>query len=326
MMILFLVIGRCGSEDAERAKALQATIIARAHEKKMKMFGLIGKPTPTPSRPFVFFHQRKTGGSSIRKMLVESAKGYDLTFRVQCFGGVHCNSYDVPLNLGLSAVYGGHLYFPSAVKAIHQQTVRSASFRPVQEDDYGFDCLTIFREPVSRVQSCWNYRFPPAARAFNSYGVEEIRRMLPLGMSFYDEGCNNEPLRILSDSGRSEQKVNVLTSNLTDAAVFDPKSGWAFDAVGTLARTFEHMETCVIGVLERCEETEKVIAFYFPWFDRFSCSVHLNVNSKHKPASDLHPDVVDEVKRQNALEVLAYETANAMLDAQLRIINETERT
>lgn len=145
-------------------------------------------------------------------MLVDSAKENQLTYRVQCYAGVPFNSYDVPLNGGLSSVHGGHLYFPSAVKAITQRKVNVPNFELSQEDDYGFGSLSSFRE---RVQSCWNLRFPPRARAFNTHGVEDGRRMLPLGMSIFVKGYNNEPLRILSDSGRSENKINTLTSNLT---------------------------------------------------------------------------------------------------------------
>ena len=51
-----------------------------------------------------------------------------------------------------SAVYGGHLYWASVQKALlRQQGIHVGGAATPQ-----MHCFTVFREPVSRVASCWH--------------------------------------------------------------------------------------------------------------------------------------------------------------------------
>lgn len=276
---------------------------------------------PTLHRPFVFFHQRKAGGSSVRATLRDAAMKWGLKSWIPCLGSVNCNLYAPPFK-DQAVIFGGHIYWPSFVKMLGEREWT----RPVEHPSkLHFDCLTIFRDPADRVPSCWNFRMRNS-RAFDNLTAADLRSLLPHAMSEFAEGCNNEALRILSDLGPAEHAVNALTSVTDDddgAWIQDHNNDWASDAVGTLARTLDHQQSCVVGILDRCEDTELAVRFFFPWFDTFSCALHENVNlrnKKHQTDYNLHPDVLIELKRQNALDFLAFKAASAMLDAQLNVI------
>jgi len=294
---------------------------------------------PSYHRPFIFFHQRKAGGSSVRKTLHAAAAELKLPFAIPCYGGLNCNTYDPPL-AGKAVVYGGHYYWPSFLKMLGQREWTAPTEFPSK---LSFDCLTIFREPASRVRSCWNFRMTKSP-GFDTLSAADLKERLPHAMSKFAEGCNNEALRILSDSGAAEEVVNELTaattgllsSNDDDLDDLDDYShlvgpggenrSWAIGAVGVLARTLEHQQRCVVGLLERCEATELAVRFFFPWYHTFSCDVHANTGYRSGGGpfrvDDMPRDVVEEILRENALDSFAYQAASAMLDAQLAAICE----
>mmetsp|Transcript_20884 Transcript_20884/g.61713 ORF Transcript_20884/g.61713 Transcript_20884/m.61713 type:complete len:192 (-) Transcript_20884:76-651(-) len=145
-----------------------------------------------------------------------------------------------------------------------------------------------------------------------SYSASQLREALATGMSHFGEGCNNEPLRILSDAGTNEERVNRLTA---ENGASCGAAGWSMDVVGVLDRTLHRASRCVVGVLERCEETAEVLSHFAPWFE-MSCGKHLNANPH---SSALSEDARREILRQNAAEVAAYKAANILLDAQLNV-------
>ena len=98
---------------------------------------------PSPARPFVFLHQRKTGGTTLRKGLHRRAQQLGVHSWLPCFDDVPCQSYAAPEALANVSLLGGHLAWPNVAARLPG----------------GFDCFTVFREPVARVESCWNFRF-----------------------------------------------------------------------------------------------------------------------------------------------------------------------
>jgi len=286
---------------------------------------------PTGKRPFIFFHQRKAGGSSVRAMLEKAANQNKLNFWIPCHGGVSCEDTEIPLTLPQKSIYAGHIEWSSFTKHMARLTNSRATLNPTQQQ---FECLTIFREPVSRVQSCWNFRFLKVGRArgarpFAQYTVDELKNILPRAESIQAEGCNNEPMRLFSDLSSADTKINTLTTGpisgdvgTTDHA-YD-EEGWDLDTNFILNNTVRHMQHCVIGISERCEDTRRVIQFFFPWFTSFSCEVYSNRGKFSADDNLLTPGVISEVKRQNALEIILYNIANLTLDVQLQAIQEIE--
>ena len=318
------LVAKFSGEQALQAREEMAKRIAQA---------------PSPSRPFVFFHQRKAGGTTMRSLIATTAQKLGLHFFLPCFARVSCETYEPPQGksdmVKQVSVLGGHLYWPALEKSLEINKVIDSHWKIQQPGKEGaspssyarapFDCFTSFREPVSRVVSCWNFRFVQPSMGANQLplvsgmNTTEIDRNLNYGASAQFEGCNNEPLRLLSDFGRAEKDVNTLTAG---TGPYVDSNGWEYGATAALLSTLEHMQQCVIGVMERCEETKLVLDFYLPWLGRnFKCSAtHLNVGKVSSRSNLLSEEQIAEVKRLNELEVMTYTVANAMLDKQLDVV------
>ena len=83
------VVAMYGAAAPEAAARLPVATAPRTHKK----------------HPFVFFHQRKTGGSTIRTQMVYSAKKHSLSSWVPCSNRVPCESCYAPPHLRPSLPY-----------------------------------------------------------------------------------------------------------------------------------------------------------------------------------------------------------------------------
>ncbi|KAG8460033.1 hypothetical protein KFE25_014178 [Diacronema lutheri] len=293
-----------------------------------------GDRAPTVDAPFVFFHLRKSAGTLIRKELVAQAMRRKLPTFVPCHTAP-CDTYGA--GDFHAAVIGGHLYFSSVAWALRRGANPNPALRAAPSAN--FSCFTILRRPLARVESCWNFRMRgrrgPRARLaarltggagalarrravpkpFIAMGAAELREALPLALDEYGHGCNNEALRIFADAGQAETTVNNATAADRRAAP------------ALLDSALRNMQRCVVGVLERCEETVEALSATYPWIPRLPCarranSYGANVRAGGALAAGLSyaPDALAEVARQNALEEHVYAVANAMLDAQLAML------
>ena len=89
-------------------------------------------------------------------------------------------------------------------------------------------------------------------------------------------------------------------------------------------------EHCVVGVMERCEDTKASVEFFFPWLaESFDCGMHYRPGGLWKGGGSAHSDLTRaqeaEIKRQNQLEYMAYDVANRLLDAQLEVVAAARR-
>ena len=118
----------------------------------------------SPTRPFVFHHIQKAGGTSLRATLYGAAKNLKLTTYIPCYDGVSCHTSSFPDQqaiiashpklsaaeaqhmLDSIAVYGGHF-------SAYNVTERSIGSRKVQS----VSCMTNLRDPVDRVVSSAYY-------------------------------------------------------------------------------------------------------------------------------------------------------------------------
>ena len=148
---------------------------------------------PSPERPFVFFHIRKGGGSSIRTILFRSSKMHGLDHWIPCMNGTRCVPFSLPLyneKQLRKAVYAGHLNWSHMAQLMREttrnvrdrdqpttnrtfeinddhETERTDVYLSLRDDDrqHSFgSCLANIRPTVSRVVSCWNFRFVQAKR------------------------------------------------------------------------------------------------------------------------------------------------------------------
>lgn len=258
----------------------------------------------------------------MRAIVASATTRLQIPHWIPCQGGVDCKNWELPSKGAAKAfgVFGAHLNWPNVQRALNDNTGFGA---PGLLRNAPFQCYTGFREPVSRVLSCWDFRkYKAFAGPMAALTLEKFRTDLKEGMSQYGFGCNNEPLRDLSNKGIYEEDINELTSG-TPADPWRDAEGWALDAANTLEQTLEHLaEHCVVGVLERCEDTKTSLDFFFPWLaSDFRCGsgeVHKNGFRGKKEVPT--PAELAEIKRQNQLEIMAYDVANRLLDAQLEVV------
>jgi hypothetical protein len=163
--------------------------------------------------PVIFFHQRKAGGSSIRSLLANAAKRMNLTHFIPCVSPVPCDTYT--FGGKRCAIYAGHFSI-SEVRHILRHVSMDNEFSGKQR--HNFTCITNFRDPISRVESCFYYRFVTRGiryKCINDVPVDTLRQLLMYGVDHYGDGCLDEPFRILSGvSGkRLLRKANDIHSS-----------------------------------------------------------------------------------------------------------------
>jgi hypothetical protein len=228
---------------------------------------------PKPELPLIFFHLRKSGGTSIRRSLAEASKWHNITSWIPCFDNISCRLYLIPLqaigstkielvgNITTSAlysIYGGHVYYDDVENVVSiKQGENYAEF----SDSPSFNCLAMIRPTVDRVLSCWNYRMLqelksglPAAKMMTS---EEWEKHLAHAYSMYGEGCNNEFLRIFG-SISSEKTVNTL--NRESPPCFLQAQ---IDMVSS------RLSKCVILKLNHGQENKLILNHFIPWLSPF---------------------------------------------------------
>ncbi|CAB9510292.1 expressed unknown protein [Seminavis robusta] len=300
---------------------------------QVNLQGIYPLLAPSVERPFIFFHQRKCGGTTLRTQLYAAAKNISAESFIPCFSAhgretLDCETYYTPQisnpallpNGKVPIVYGGHFYYPSFQRTIylfHNDPHNVALVQPPPTAD--FTCLTIFREPTARIQSCWNFRMVEHNNLREENNVTEfasipaihMRQNLTTAMSSYGEGCLNEPMRIFSDYGNDEFIVNHLHEpNLANVANHATEQ--------TLSRIAEH---CVVGIFERCADTRAAIAKYIPFLEPYmnECSgggEHLNGGNVSKGILD--EEQLGVIRKLSWYEDQIYQAANRLLDVQIQ--------
>lgn len=314
---------------------------------------------PSSACPFIFFHLRKSAGSMVRQFLRGTARKQRLTTFIPCLG-LSCQTYRLPSTKlrPTPAVIGGHFFYTNVEATLRRMA--NAAKPSLHASKHNFSCLTILREPVSRVESCWNYRLQRygVAKVFSALTAEDVKQYLPTALDSFGSGCNNEVIRIFSGmlacpyiaafqltgmlfaAECLRARTNFAPIELTLApTAFIADMGEAEQRVNTateaaaegpfmLESGLRNMATCVVGVLERCSETADVMEAAFPWLPRLPCATRANVYSDNvqKATNRAYASGVErEVLRQNDLESRVYRVANALLDAHLELIHSRRR-
>ena len=305
---------------------------------------------PSRQRPLVFFHLRKASGSGMRVELMEHAKANNLDAFVPCYFGTNCQTYTVPLpDLspdGKKHVYAGHLHYSNvknalSIKAnkeygfneypaiVHTDTTDSSRKTWTVPDD-GFDCVAAYRPTVPRVVSCWQFRFRSsesgnvkARKDATAMSVQDWQDELPLAMSRFAEGCNNEMARTLGTMD-DEDHVNSLSSA-------NPMSAADIGTLHTqLDVVLQRVGKCLpILKNHRCEESQLLVEHYVPWFaGRFRCDAGKRSYQASMGTTglvkDLSEEAQQEILRQNVVDELSYRFAERMFDELVSIVNKTK--
>ncbi len=286
---------------------------------------------PTPEDPFVFFHIPKSGGSSVREVIFNSAM--DLTKT----GAFPISQVFIPCYEPKSCVnpppdfHWASFSHPFRVLAGHFLWGQLDPYLSITNEPYDdntfeinqqFSCFIMLRHPVDRVESCYYWRF------FKQVGIhladitlDKFSKVMHGFNKEWRTGCNNALLQHMSGFLR----LKGINNNASRES-----------AMGRLLYTLsvDHMQNCVVGMLDRWEETVQVVNHWFPWLKHFKLDAQRMNVAKNKPASAAgedgehqnqlrkRPDLVGLVEDLNYWEFKAYEYAVTLFEKQLLAIRK----
>ena len=274
-----------------------STAIANAYKQE---------PDPTLRYPFIFFHQRKAGGTSVRETLKEAGNLTKLNTYVICSVDQTCDHYSIPIR-GVHAVYAGHIPWGEVYKFNR--------FGPEHNRDK-FSCLTNFREPVSRLISCVEYRFQSIVQehgCLSNISTSKLIDIITTKTDEYGVSCLNEPFRILSGI-YNENVIDNLgihlnhSSGSSDIARLQPK----FHGMESFAlqMTLHNVAKCGVMILEENRNaTDFILQHRFPFLHKAGAFRHAVLNELHVFEKCPAPtaEQIDALEKLGALERLLYD-------------------
>ncbi|CAE7285105.1 rlmN, partial [Symbiodinium microadriaticum] len=213
--------------------------------------------------PLVFMHQHRAGGTTMRKLLYNQSVNMKLSPHIMCSGGVSCREFKN--NDAKAAVYGGQFCWRELMDSLPEKKV---------------SCLTNFREPVARIQSCYHNRLVHTKKiAPACMGKLEPSKLKSLLQNY---GCVNEPFRRLGHCGLKpadikDKKARMLSWNTT----------------------LEHLAECVPVLVDK-QETYAAAVKYFPQFKQVfwqmkKLKLNENENTEECAIPDTHLAVIKEL-------------------------------
>lgn len=227
----------------------------------------------------IFLHLPKTGGTTLRDVVVRQFRGqrafrFDGSGRERAhFAGLSQAERDsFPL-------IEGHLYY-----GVHSQLTRPAHY------------ITMLRDPVERVLSYyWFVLRTPSHYAHARF--TELRTLREAIEQTRNPELDNFQVRLLSGASSIGVPKGGMTRAMLEAAKAN-LSGFA-----------------VVGLTERFEESLALLAVRFGWRDLV---YHRFKRANNRPAAaDLDPETVRLVRRANGLDAELYDHGRAIFDEQV---------
>ena len=257
---------------------------------------------PTVDRPFIYIHQRKCGGSSVRDAVFggAAALGLNASTFIPCYQDVPCETVEPPPAMkSTAAVFAGHFNWYSVVS-----------------DDRDFACLTTFRHPVNRVNSCLSFLFHFTRQPVDlvaNMTREQFKHMLLL-THHGNNSCNNEALYMLS--------------GVKHAATLDFLAHSFHAAEGALLQAISNVAKCTVLMSDEPSMpgapnahgdlsawNARIMRHWFPWVDEVR---QLNGNVHPRIPAHLVP-VIHEL---NWPEMQVYTAALRQYNLQQQALEE----
>ena len=255
--------------------------------------------TPSIDRPFIYIHQRKTGGTSIRHAAQAGAKHLNInsTAFIACEQDVHCGTFRPHPTQQRFSIYAGHFNWYTVV--------------PGKDD---FACLTSFRHPLQRAVSCLYFRFPEKLKGLplRNMSPEDFRGLL---LDTYHEGnssCNNEAV--------------LMMSRFADARKFEALMNNTNAANKVVQEAIANVKKCVVLVHGGSDDAlpgdttdlgawnARMLTHFFPWLPEVGRKM---VN----PHPQLPAHLISVVYELNWPEVLVYQAALRQFRAQQKVLS-----
>lgn len=258
--------------------------------------------------PFIFFHQRKAGGTSIRSTLHQAALSMNVSDYIPCFTG-KCFDYHIPTNQSF-AIYGGHFQWSEGANINH------ASSSSVSK----FSCMTNLREPISRIVSCIYFRFGYLFRNEKVTCIAQLSNASFLSslnhkLDSYGNSCINEPFRAMSGAD-DEMLINSLGigSNIENKEKpFYPRL--KAESAKYLESTFKNIQKCVPHILELHSDNDILFDHKFPKMAKHNAFKDITVLPTSAVSNDAICDAPSAYQQHLLENVAAYESVlyNAVL-------------
>ncbi len=295
---------------------------------------------PTNNRPFAFFHNRKSGGTTLRSAIYNAARKNNLTdsnLWVPCSGSVPCEQFEHIPRVSYYAIYASHINYEELVRARRQMlpsllvdnkeyndnttlsSGKNATYYHLNDDRHHFDCLTNIRQTVSRVVSCYNFRFhQDKKKSWDMPYADEMTpddwtALLPQAYDKYAAGCNNELLRTFG-SLNDETIINTFTK---DSPYFKSE----------LRRAAGRMARCIIVDLHRCDESNSVLRHYLPWLGHSLdlCTGHEQIGQTSSNHTRIREGSAEAILAHNEFDEALFRFGTKLFDEQLRIVQSVLR-
>ena len=150
------------------------------------------------THPFIFFHQRKSGGTSLRATLEDVASEIGLNYFIPCANGVDCDTYTFPLTNAPTqyAIFAGHFKWGVQSDFTRYSPTDSTIQHTLRKE---FSCITNYRHPIDRIESCLYFRFEKQlqGKCLMDMSIEQLHTIL-YWIDQFGTSCLNEPFRMMS--------------------------------------------------------------------------------------------------------------------------------
>ena len=268
--------------------------------------------------------------------MVQAARENGLRAFVPCYNNVSCLTFDLPAPLSARSlpdqaqlsILAGH--FPFGVwDKLPACSGAESGCRP--------SCLVIGRDPVDRVVSYYyqrlfledNSRF--FRKRLNEVSAEDWEELLLFHRfaRFKEEGDGSF---IVVDEGLKNAFCRSLLNRRTTTGlegVLSLESPPELDEED-VQQAVANMRRCVVGVLERWDESTAVIRRWFPWIpltDEASTDRRLNQGDKkvRERREELRPELLELILRHNDCDLRVYRELRRVFEEQLEALASLDR-
>lgn len=302
---------------------------------------------PSPSAPLAFLHVEKTGGSSMRRYLAHAAARLQLDSLVPCHAGMHCLETlrglrglrgEAEARLRNASVLAGH--YPWGVwRDLPSWAARGGEGHAEAHPP----CLVLTRHPVDRAISYYYQRCyqisdcPGFGRPLSSLSAQELSALV-----LYDRQGTEAP-----EARGGAGSVTVLDEGMSEAhcrALADERQTTGVDreALQALGNDFSQPLTeagrtralsraglCLVGSIDRWEETREVIRLWLPWIgpslDALGNVHEMRLFSDKETRSTLaalRPDLVAVIDGANACDLALHDAMLAAFERQVGVLRD----
>ena len=263
------------------------------------------QPKISPRHPFIFFHQRKAGGSSVKQTLFQAAQKIGLQVFIPCAGGVPCGTYNFNHRPGI-AYNGKKIPVSREVSLFAGHFTWGEQFALARyngERETNFACTTNYREPISRLVSCIYFRRLKSG-CISDISLKQLHELLHK-MDTYGTSCLNEPFYIMSGFKDGLLTDSLEYNNLDSRKLLRGNVRRELGgsegrkllhnlAIGIFNSTLRHTLKCAPLILE-VPETYELVSNRFPDLGAKGAFDH-HVHANNKNNTHCPPLTWDQIK------------------------------